>query len=87
MSVFYIHRFTLSIALGEKDEDRWSGAKRNNIARLYREGSRGEDEPEDGEQTAKKEELVRVVSKLFSNMVKELKEKYKEGSALKGQKK
>lgn len=41
----------------------------------------------DGEQKAKKEEHVRDVSKLFLKMVKELKEKYKEGSILKGQKK
>lgn len=41
----------------------------------------------DGDQKAKKEELVRDVSKLLLKMVKELKEKYKKGSTLKGQKK
>lgn len=41
----------------------------------------------DEDQKAKKEELIRDVSKPLLKMVKELKEKYKKGSTLKGQKK
>lgn len=64
------------------------GKEHNSIARLYMEGSREEKMSWKGEdQKAKKEELIRDVSKLLLKMVKELKEKYKEGSTLKGQKK
>lgn len=64
------------------------GKECNNIARLYMEGSSEERKRQkDEDQKAKKEELIRDVSKLLLKMVKELKENYKEGSTLKGQKK
>lgn len=64
MSALYIRSFTLSLALGEKEEDRWSGAKRNHIARLYRGGSSEEKmSQKDGEQKAKEKEHIRVVAK------------------------
>lgn len=52
------------------------GKEHNNIARFYVEGS-GEERMswKDEDQKAKKEELVRRVSKLLLKMVKELKEK------------
>lgn len=65
MRALYVHSFTLCVALGEK-EDRWSGAKRNNIARLYMGGSSEEKmSQKDGGQKAKEEELIRGAPKLL----------------------
>lgn len=64
------------------------GKEYNNIAWLSMEGSSEERmSQKDEDQKATKEELIRDVSKLLLKTVKELKENYKEGSTLKGQKK